>query len=87
MLTIHICVGSSCYLKGCEEIVNVYLRLIEEYSLKDKVRLKGAFCLKNCSYGVTVKVEEETITEITRENCEQIFKEKVLGKLKGHGHN
>ena len=83
MLTIHICVGSSCYLKGSQEIVDVYMRLIKEYSLKDNVLLKGAFCLKNCSSGVTIMIEEEIIAEVIRENCEQIFKEKVLEKLKG----
>lgn len=87
MLTIHICVGSSCYLKGSQEIVDIYLRLIEERFLKDKVQLKGAFCLKNCSSGITIMIEEEIITEVTRENCEQIFKEKVLGELKGYGHH
>jgi len=80
MLTIHICVGSSCYLKGSQEIIDAYLRLIKEHSLKDNVQLKGAFCLKKCSSGITIMIEEEIITEVTRENCGQIFKEKVLGK-------
>jgi len=82
MLTTHVCVGSSCYLKGSQEIVDIYCRLIKEHSLQDNVQLKGAFCLKNCSFGITIMIEEEIISEVTRENCEQIFKDKILGKLK-----
>jgi len=81
MRTIHVCVGSSCYLKGSQKIVDIYLRLIKEHSLEDSVQLKGAFCLKNCSSGITIMIEEEIISEVTGENCEQIFKDKVLRKL------
>ncbi|MBT9140861.1 MAG: hypothetical protein DDT30_01445 [Dehalococcoidia bacterium] len=81
MITVYVCVGSSCYLKGGGEIADKYSLLIKESSLEDRVQLKGAFCLKNCSSGVAVMIEEEIITEVTRENCEQIFRDKVLRRL------
>ena len=78
-MIIQICVGSSCHLKGSPEIVELLQKAIEEYSLADEVTLAGSFCIGKCNReGVTVQVDDDVHTGITRENFKEFFKENVL---------
>ena len=45
MVTIEICIGSSCFVKGSNEVVELLKNYIAEHHLEEKVQLKGAFCM------------------------------------------
>ena len=78
-MIIQICVGSSCHLKGSPEIVELLQKNITEYELDDEVTLAGSFCIGKCNRsGVTVQVDDEVYTGITKENFKEFFKENVL---------
>jgi NADH:ubiquinone oxidoreductase 24 kD subunit len=82
MITIHVCVGSACHLKGSYDIIKSIQRLIETSNLTKKVELKGAFCLGYCTEGVSVKInEEDTILSVNEKNVEEFFKAQVLGRI------
>lgn len=58
MVELSVCIGSSCHLKGSYNVIQVFLQLIEENSLHDKINFRSAFCMKKCSNpGVTVSVD------------------------------
>ena len=81
-LTITICIGSSCHLKGSPEIVELLQESIEKENLGDSVTLVGSFCIGKCNrVGVTIQVDDEIHTGITRENFKEFFREQVLKKL------
>lgn len=81
-MVIRICVGSSCHLKGSQEIIELLQNAVEEYKLKDEVTLAGSFCIGKCSHaGVTVQVDDEVYTGITRENFKEFLGNNVLNKL------
>lgn len=81
-MEIKICVGSSCHLRGSEEIVTLLQKAIEEYGLGDKISLVGCFCAEKCNrVGVTVTVDDEVISGVTPEGFDAFFKEKVISKL------
>lgn len=81
-MIIQICVGSSCHLKGSEEIVRLLQSTITENHLENEITLAGSFCVGKCNrVGVTVTVDDEINTGITPENFDSFFKEKVLNKL------
>ncbi len=83
MVTIAICVGSSCHLKGAYDIIHQCEKLISNLSLRDKVELKGTFCLGKCSQeGVTIVIDDEIETGVTPDNFKRIFEEKVMVKVK-----
>ncbi len=83
-MIIQICVGSSCHLKGSPEIVELLQKAVEEYNLKDEITLAGSFCIGKCNrVGVTVQVDDDVHTGITKENFKEFFKEKVLDVLNG----
>ena len=78
-MTIQICVGSSCHLKGSPEIVELLTEAIKQHHLEDKINLTGSFCIGKCNrFGVTIQVDDEIHVGITRENFREFFNDKVL---------
>ena len=81
-MTIQVCVGSSCHIKGSPEIVELFQKAITENNLENEITLVGSFCIGKCNrIGVTVQVDDDVYTGITRETFQEFFKEKVLEKL------
>ena len=79
MLFVQVCVGSSCYLKGSQDIVELFQAALDEYHIEDEVVLSGSFCIGKCNrVGVTVQVDDEVHVGITRENFREFFKENIL---------
>ena len=44
MITIQICIGSSCHLKGAPEIVRLLQKYIKDNSCEDRIALTGTLC-------------------------------------------
>ena len=81
-MIIQVCVGSSCHLKGSAEIVELFQNAILENRLDREITLAGSFCIGKCNrIGVTVQVDDDIHTGITRENFKEFFNEKVLAKF------
>lgn len=79
-MTITICMGSSCHVKGSRYVLDSLRRLIEAHQVGDKVTLTGAFCTDNCQKGVCVKVDGK-LCSVSPETTEEFFKREVLAKL------
>ena len=83
-MIIQICVGSSCHIKGSAEIVELLQTAIAENHLENDVTLAGSFCIGKCNrVGVTVQVDDEVHTGVTKEGFKEFFQEAVLAKLGG----
>ena len=81
-MIIQICVGSSCHLKGSPEIIELLEKDVADHHLETEVTLAGSFCIGKCNrIGVTVQVDDEIHTGITRENFKEFFTENVLNKI------
>lgn len=81
-MTIAVCLGSSCHVKGSKDIVEMLKVAVRTHGLEKKVKLSGSVCFGMCAAdGANVKVDDEIITGITKENFNDFFKEKVLAKL------
>ena len=81
-MIVQVCVGSSCHLKGSEEIGELFQKAVETHHLEQEITLAGSFCIGKCNrIGVTVQVDDDVYTGITRETFQEFFKEKVLEKL------
>ena len=79
MLIVQICVGSSCHLKGSQEIVELLQNAVEEFHLEDEVVLTGSFCIGKCNrVGVTVQINDDVHVGVTRENFREFFKKNIL---------
>ncbi len=86
MITIKVCVGSSCYLKGASEVIQCLEQLIDCHGVKHDVVLKGSFCMDRCTdEGVTLKICDHHHQEVAPETVSELFYSEVLGKRKGSG--
>lgn len=82
MVTLSVCVGSACHIKGSSKIIKLFQRLIEINNLNNEVELKGSFCLGECTEGVAVRIDEDdTIYSISESNIEEFFKVQILGRI------
>ncbi len=82
-MVIQICVGSSCHLKGSQEIVELLQSALQEHGLEDEITLAGSFCVGKCNrIGVTVQVDDEVFTGITKDNFKEFFTQNILSKVR-----
>ena len=87
-MIIQVCVGSSCHLKGSADIVELFQNSIQEYKLEGEITLAGSFCIGKCNrIGVTVQIDDDIYTGVTRENFKEFFTEKVLKVFQDEGKN
>lgn len=80
MTVVSVCVGSACHLKGSYGVINKIEWLINEYKLQNKVSLRAAFCIGECTRAVSVKVDQE-VYSVNEENVEEFFNKNVLGMI------
>ena len=81
-MTINVCVGSACHIKGSYEVIKCLERLIEKENLSDKITLKASFCLEKCTSAVAVVIDDtEEVLSFSPENTEEKFYELIKGGL------
>ena len=86
MVFVQVCVGSSCYLKGSQEIVDLLEAAVEELGLEEDVVLSGSFCIGKCNrVGVTIQVNDDIHVGITRDNFREFFNKNILDVIKNEG--
>ena len=82
MLVVQICGGSSCHLKGSQEIVMLMQKAVEEYNLDGDVVLVGSFCIGKCNReGVTVQINDDVHVGVTPQNFKEFFTENILNVI------
>ena len=83
MITITVCVGSSCHIKGARDVIMRFDDMLKEYGLEGKVELKGSFCMERCGEGVNWQIDDEPLTSLDVEDAVKTFKNRVIETAKG----
>ena len=78
MITVSVCVGSSCHIKGAPQIIEKFQQLIAGYDLWNRVELKVVFCMERCTQGVTIEIGGEVLSAVDAAAAEELFKTMVL---------
>lgn len=79
MVIVQICVGSSCHIKGSQDIVELLEKAVAEHHIEEEVVLTGSFCIGKCNrVGVTVQVNDDVHVGVTVENFSEFFKTNIL---------
>ena len=84
MVTVTVCVGSSCHIKGARSVIECFQELLKDSSLADKVELKGSFCMELCGEGVNWQIDDERFTSATCKEAVAVFREKLLDAPPAH---
>lgn len=80
-MDIKVCIGSACYLKGSDDVIEIFKKLINEYGLQSKVTLSASFCLGHCTDAVSVKRWDGLIFSVSKENAHEKFKNYIMAYL------
>lgn len=75
---IRLCLGSSCYSRGNEEVLDAVRNFIESNKLEDRVDFRGHLCKGECKKGPNLSIADEDYGNISIENVDEILK-KALG--------
>lgn len=59
MLSVEVCVGSACHVKGSYAVISKLQELVSDRQLEDLVEVKAAFCFGRCAHAVSVHFEDE----------------------------
>lgn len=80
-MTINVCVGSSCHLKGSYEVIESFQKIIDEKGISEEVELKASFCLGNCTNGVSVRIDDGPVLSADAKKAPEFFERYVYGRL------
>ena len=81
MVTVTVCVGSSCHLMGARQVIMRFNEMLTTYGLQEKVLLKGSFCMERCGEGVNWQIDDTPLTSATADDAVAIFRQRVLAPL------
>jgi NADH:ubiquinone oxidoreductase subunit E len=81
MLIVTICVGSSCSIRGSDDIAAEIQRLIEKENLTGLVDIVGAFCMDTCSKGVSIRVGDAGFSGIRPEEALEFFYREIIPRV------
>lgn len=82
-ITVTVCVGSSCHIKGARNVIMRFNEMLKEQNLEDKVELKGSFCMERCGEGINWQIDDEPLTSSTEDDAIKSFSEKIIKPIKG----
>lgn len=74
-IKIVICLGSSCYNRGNQHILETIKNYLSENSLKGKVDFRGQLCSGNCAHGPVLHINDKTYKEIDESIVIQLLDE------------
>jgi NADH-quinone oxidoreductase subunit G len=74
-LPIDVCLGTSCYIKGSQEVLQGLIRHSEENGLENMVDIRASFCFENCSKGPTVAIGDTKLSRCSLEKGRQAVDE------------
>lgn len=82
MITVTVCVGSSCHIKGARDMINRFNDFITKEGLENKVELKGSFCMERCGEGINWMFGDEILSSPGAAEGADTFRKKVREALK-----
>jgi len=82
-LGVSVCMGTSCYLRGSQELLQQLLRLVEDNGLSHRVQVEASFCFERCAEGPTVVVDGEAVPHATLDAVRAMLRAKLNDPLEG----
>ena len=78
MITVTVCVGSSCHIKGARALIGRFNDLLTAHCLAGKVELKGSFCMERCGEGINWQIDDDPVTSSSLDDAVAVFQERVI---------
>ena len=82
MITVTVCVGSSCHLKGARQMIARFNDVLAQEGLAGQVELKGSFCMEHCGEGINWTINDELVSSASVEEGAETFRKRILTALR-----
>ncbi|WP_020613088.1 (2Fe-2S) ferredoxin domain-containing protein [Sediminispirochaeta bajacaliforniensis] len=82
-MTIEICMGSSCYVRGNRDLLAALEQFLETEGLSDRVALKGCLCTDCCGQGPNVIIDGEIYHEAAPGSIIDLLRSRFGAKTEG----
>lgn len=79
-LDVSVCVGTSCMVRGSQDLLHSLIDYIEERGLQNAVDIRATFCFEQCDRGPTISVGGTVIEKCTFEKAQKAL-DKALANL------
>lgn len=74
-LPIRLCMGSSCYARGNDKILEIINTFLNENKLKEQVDFRGHLCQGHCNNGPNLSIGETKHHEVSPSSVRMILED------------
>ncbi|MFP4105445.1 MAG: NADH-dependent [FeFe] hydrogenase, group A6 [Phycisphaerae bacterium] len=74
---VSVCVGTSCYVKGAQKLLNELIRHVEEHGLENKVNVRASFCMEACDKGPNVQVGDTVLNKAAFDEVVEVINSRI----------
>jgi NADH-quinone oxidoreductase subunit G len=64
-LKVSVCLGTNCFVKGSQDVLNGVLRHAEQNGLEGRLDVRAGFCFEQCEHGPNVMIDGECVHHCT----------------------
>ncbi|KAF0182827.1 MAG: NADH-quinone oxidoreductase subunit G [Nitrospirae bacterium] len=82
-LKVDVCLGTNCFIKGAQDVLNGLLGHAEEHKYENMVDIRASFCFEQCEEGPTVKIGAVTLNHATVDTAVQALSRELEHQLSG----
>jgi NADH-quinone oxidoreductase subunit G len=79
---VRVCVGTSCYLRGSQDILAKTLQMVEENAWGAYFDIAATFCSEKCDKGPNVRIGDEVIHKASLEEVKNIIRDRAEKYIK-----
>ena len=76
-LMISVCVGTSCFVRGSQSLLQALIRYIDQNDLSHLVDVKATFCMEKCDKGPNIRIGDTQIERCTFERALEVLTESL----------
>jgi len=80
-LKVKVCTGTSCFLKGSQNILHDLIDEVQKGELQERVDICASFCFEKCDHGPTVSVGGNQIQGCTAAAAKNEINQKLKDKI------
>lgn len=70
---ITICLGSSCYRRGNQTVLEIIKNYLEENSLTNQVEFRGHLCIGKCANGPNLRINDTDYSGLDRNSVIEVL--------------
>jgi len=75
---VGVCLGTNCFVKGSQHVLNAVLRHADEKGLENRLDVRASFCFERCEHGPNASIDG-AVCACTPESIVEIINEKIEG--------